>query len=104
MNYKQAMKWGRKHPKGTRQPMLFSTHSGFWPSGSWIEGVMIPYVAACGKIGEEPMEAKALYTSCMRGRMMENMTADDRAEYTQLRRLRAEREEAAQRSSLANSP
>lgn len=31
MSYQQAMKWAKKHPKGTRQPMIFSTGSGPWP-------------------------------------------------------------------------
>jgi hypothetical protein len=31
MSYKQAMKWARRHPKGTRQPLIFST-GGSWPA------------------------------------------------------------------------
>jgi hypothetical protein len=39
MSYQQAMKWQRKHPKGTRQPMLFHTGTGSWPA------------AICGECG-----------------------------------------------------
>ena len=37
MSYKKAMKWNRQHPKGTKQPVIMHTNSGFWPSGAFGE-------------------------------------------------------------------
>lgn len=37
MSYAKAMKWNKKHPKGTKQPVIMHTNSGFWPSGSFIK-------------------------------------------------------------------
>lgn len=61
MSYKQAMKWGRKHPKGTKQPVLMSTGSGFWPSGSWLKDVWWPYVERCKLQNREPIEQERFY-------------------------------------------
>jgi hypothetical protein len=37
MSYNKMMKWNKKHRKGTKQPIIMSTGSGFWPSGAFIE-------------------------------------------------------------------
>lgn len=41
MSYSKMIKWGKRHRKGTKQPVIAHTNSGFWPSGSftkeWIE-------------------------------------------------------------------
>lgn len=66
MSYKQAMKWARKHPKGTKQPVIMSTNSGFWPAQAWLEGEFYPYLEECAANGTTPMTAKELYDSQVR--------------------------------------
>jgi len=61
MSYDQAVKWGRRHPKGTRQLMHFSTGSGFWPSQAWLEEDWTPYVDLCRECGVEPMSMEDWY-------------------------------------------
>jgi hypothetical protein len=61
MSYIQAVKWGRKHPKGTRQPVIFSTGSGFWPSRAWLEEDWSPYVEECKKINITPLPMDEFY-------------------------------------------
>ena len=87
MSYQQAIKWGKKHPKGTRQPMLFSTSSGFWPASSWIENDWNPYLEACERINVEPFLIKVFYDYSCLGHIMSNMTSENAAKYTQARRL-----------------
>ena len=60
--YDQAMRWKARHPKGTRQPMVFSTGSGFWPSGSFLEDYAA-YVAKCRADGTKPESCEAHYRS-----------------------------------------
>lgn len=66
MSYNKMMKWNRKHPKGTRQPILMSTESGFWPSGAWLEHDWWPYLKRCEAEGIKPMECEAYYKSQLR--------------------------------------
>ncbi len=87
MSYEKAMKWAKKHPKGTHQDIIMSTRSGFWPSRAWLEQDWRPYVAACEAIEIEPMEQERFYHACLRGRIMSGMTHANRAEYTRLRGL-----------------
>ena len=61
MSYKQAIRWSRKHPKGTRQTVIMSTGSGFWPAGSWLENNYYPYLDACKTADVEPMKAEQFY-------------------------------------------
>jgi hypothetical protein len=61
MSYQQAMKWGRKHIKGTKQPVIMSTSSGFWPSHHWVVEDWEPYIAECKAKGIEPMGCKEYY-------------------------------------------
>jgi len=37
MSYEKMRKWNRKHPKGTRQPVLMHTESGFTPSVKFLD-------------------------------------------------------------------
>ena len=67
MSYEQAMKWHRKHPKGTRQPVRMSARSGFWPSGSWLKNCCWLYVDQCQHEGAKPMGAEEYYKSQLGG-------------------------------------
>jgi hypothetical protein len=62
MSYSQAMQWNRKHPKGTRQPMHFSTGSGFWPSAGFLEDYN-EYTAQCAISGTKAIPCEAYYRS-----------------------------------------
>lgn len=66
MSYAQAVKWGRKHPKGTRQPVLMHTNSGFWPARAWLEGYFWPYLEACKAADVEPIECEPFYRATTR--------------------------------------
>ncbi len=66
MSYNKAMKWGRKHIKGTRQPVIMSTGSGFWPSIAFIENTFIPYIEKCKAENVQPMTSEELYNSQLR--------------------------------------
>ena len=68
MSYSQAMKWNKKHPKGTRQPVIMSSGSGFWPSGAFLFDDYFPYLEQCKKEGIKPMECEACYNSKLRRR------------------------------------
>lgn len=66
MNYNKAMKWGKKHPKGTKQPILMHTNSGFIPSITWLENKWFPYLEKCKSESITPMECEAYYKSNLR--------------------------------------
>jgi len=63
MSYKQAMYWAKKHPKGTKQVVIMSTGSGFWPSHSFLSEDYFPYIEQCKLDGIEPLECEAYYNS-----------------------------------------
>ena len=65
MSYAQAMKWQKKHPKGTRQPMIMSTGSGFWPSHSFMTEDYFPYVEKCKTEGTTPMGCEEYYNATL---------------------------------------
>jgi hypothetical protein len=65
MSYKQAMKWARKHPKGTRQHLIMSTNSGFWPARAFLENDYWPYADACRVAGVEPVSCEIFYRHCL---------------------------------------
>lgn len=67
MSYTQAMKWRRKHPRGTKQPVLMSTGSGFWPSQSYLFDCYFPYVEQCKSQGIDPMGCEAYYRATLSG-------------------------------------
>jgi hypothetical protein len=66
MSYNKAMKWAKKHPKGTRQPVLMHTNSGFTPAYSWMMNDWFPYLEKCKKDGIKPMECEEYYKSNLR--------------------------------------
>jgi hypothetical protein len=63
MSYAKAMKWNRKHPKGTRQPVLMHTDSGFTPAIAWLENDWWPYLDKCRAEGTTPIECEQYYKS-----------------------------------------
>ncbi len=65
MSYAQAMKWQRTHRKGTRQPVIMSTGSGFWPSRGFLEYYW-RYEKECQEQGKEPMECEAYYNATLK--------------------------------------
>jgi len=66
MSYVKAMKWNRRHVKGTRQPVIMSTGSGFWPAHAWLEREWWTYLERCKAQGIEPMECEQYYRSQLR--------------------------------------
>ena len=84
MSYEKMMRWHKKHPKGTRQPVIMHTDSGFWPSHSYIEGDYLPYVAACEKIGVTPLKCEEHYKLSLRDCTLSGMTSEEAAEWTRL--------------------
>ena len=82
MSYAKAMKWGARHPKGTRQPVLMHTNSGFWPSGAYLQEDFWPYLDACKVIGVEPLACEAHYRAQCRGGNLCGGTPEQQAEWT----------------------
>jgi hypothetical protein len=62
MSYEKMMKWNKKHTKGTRQPTLFHTNSGFTPSKAFLDKYFI-YRENCQKEGIEPLKCEEYYHS-----------------------------------------
>jgi hypothetical protein len=77
MSYAQAMKWQRTHRKGTQQPVIMSTGSGFWPAHSWLENTFWPYLKRCEAAGIEPMECQAYYNATLSGGIGDPRLATD---------------------------
>lgn len=69
MSYAKAMKWNRKHPKGTRQPVLMHTNSGFWPSSAFLDHYF-EYRAECKAAKIEPAQCEYYYRN---GRECDNI-------------------------------
>ena len=65
MSYTKMIKWQKTHRKGTRQPVLMSTGSGFWPSGAWLRDCWWPYLERCQANNETPMDCEAFYRQGM---------------------------------------
>ena len=61
MSYAQTMRWGSKHRKGTRQPLIMSTGSGLWLSGAFVQQEYTPYAEACQAIGVTPVSSGRFY-------------------------------------------
>lgn len=72
MSYDQSVKWTRKHPKGTRQPVLMHTNSGFWPARAWILESWQPYLERCRDANAQPLECEAFYRSQLGNRWMDS--------------------------------
>ena len=60
------MKWNRTHRKGTKQPIIMSTDSGFWPSISWLEDEWWPYLERCKLKNTKPLSQEDYYYSQLR--------------------------------------
>jgi len=54
------MRWHKKHPRGTRQPLIMST-GRFCASHGWLKCYYWPYIEACKAIGTKPVEQETLY-------------------------------------------
>lgn len=62
MSYRKMMKHAtnpRRYKK--TQPMLFSTGSGFWPSGAFLKNEYWPYLEKCKKLGVVPLSCEKFY-------------------------------------------
>lgn len=90
MNYDQARRWQAKHPTGTRQPVLMSTGSGFWPSHAFLAGDFWPYLEACKAAGVEPLCVEAYYRARLRGGPLGDADTDAALRYTRARRCRTD--------------
>ena len=67
MSYNQAMKWQKTHRKGTHQPIIMHTNSGFWPSYAFLMEDYIPYTEQC-KINEIiPITCQEYYNAIING-------------------------------------
>ncbi len=60
MSYEKAMKWNRKHPKGTTQPILMHTESGFTPSMVFLDKYF-NYRNKCEVAGITPADCEDYY-------------------------------------------
>ena len=60
MSYSKMIKWNRKHPKGTKQPVIMHTESGFTPSASFLD-TYFKYRAKCEQQGIKPAECETYY-------------------------------------------
>ena len=61
MSYSKMMRRSRNAKKYKIQPMLFSTGSGFWPSGAFLKNKYWPYLERCKKNGIEPLPCEKFY-------------------------------------------
>lgn len=73
MSYDKAMKWHKKHIKGTRMigsgpaaNIGFSTGSGFWPSQSFLSEDYYPYLEECKKNNVIPVSCENYYKAQLR--------------------------------------
>lgn len=82
MSYAKAIKWGKKHPKGTRQPVVMHTNSGFWPSHSFLKEFW-KYQEACKASNVEPLECKPYYDANLCGHVMACMDIAEQVRETQ---------------------
>lgn len=60
MSYEKAMKWSKKHPKGTKQPILMHTESGFTPSLSFYKKWLL-YATPLDNLGLPYMDMETYY-------------------------------------------
>ena len=66
MSYEQAVKWGKKHPKGIKPGVIMSTNSGFWPSGAFLKEDYLPYLERCRAEGKPPLGCEEYYRLMVR--------------------------------------
>ena len=62
MSYDKMMKWNKKRPKGTKQPILMHTNSGFTPSMTFLNDYF-EYRAKSEAIGREPISCEEYYNT-----------------------------------------
>lgn len=62
MSYNKMMNWHRKHRKGTKQPVIMHTNSGFTPSLSFLDKYF-QYKAKCEVNGNTPLTCEEYYNS-----------------------------------------
>ena len=86
------MKWNRKHPKGTKQPIIMSTSSGFWASHGFLEDDYIPYVNKCKEANIQPLSCEQFYFLSMQDHILSSMPLDNIIHYQKLMIERAKRE------------
>jgi hypothetical protein len=60
MSYNKAIKWNKKHPKGTKQPVIMHANSGFWPSIAFSKK-WIKYAEECESKGETYLDIESYY-------------------------------------------
>ena len=62
MSYAKMIKWNKKHPKGTKQPVIMyaSTERTFTPSVAYMNKYFI-YREKCEKDGIEPKDCEEYY-------------------------------------------
>lgn len=66
MNYTQAMKWGQKHPRGTRQTVIMHTDSP-WPAPHFPE-ITCPTCGCVMAHYTEPCDCGKTYWQIAEGR------------------------------------
>lgn len=54
------MKWQRTHRKGTKQPIIMHTNSGFTPSSAYLDSYF-EYRARCEAVNITPATCKEYY-------------------------------------------
>ncbi len=62
MSYEKAMKWNKKHPKGTKQVCIMHTNSGFTPSVAFLE-TYFEYREECMQKNIEPKSCEYYYNN-----------------------------------------
>lgn len=62
MSYNKMMKWNRVHRKGTRQPVIMHTNSGFWPSKSFLDKYF-DYRERCEAKDANPADCEYYYNN-----------------------------------------
>ena len=60
MSYEKMMKWNKVHTKGTKQPVLMHTNSGFTPSSSFLDKYWA-YRLKAEEMGLNPIECEEYY-------------------------------------------
>lgn len=60
MSYAKMMKWNKKRPKGTKQPVLMHTDSGFTPSIAFLNKYF-EYREQSEKLGHIPVDCETYY-------------------------------------------
>lgn len=68
MSYKKMMKWNKRHPKGTKQTVIFHTESSFTPSLSFLDKYFT-YREECESKGLEPLSCEEYYNAGIKRRI-----------------------------------